>query len=504
MEKKGIGTGLEQDWNLAKMAGVLALYAIPTGGTNKNMSARFNDRINLGGGQILTLDNDYQRNSYLSLPQTTNLSNRIGFNRSIEGMSTQLNIGRTSNSSQGFSSSSYTATVAQSFQFARTASASFNADYSQFQSGSTASSTRTEQLATRFQADQRGNNYTLQLIANKNIPMGNGQRVFGGVEKLPEFALSNFRFTNGFLARIPATFNLSLGKYMEGGSLGFGSTAGKIETERAVGGFDIQGYRLSLSKSTDMNLSGGFTQFFYGDGFAQYVIRDSTSLAQRWGHHSGVNLNYTYQRPEGGTRFRFDQQGQYHALNADMGVLDDPHYQLTARVGYDFAQQSFGGLPARPWQTLSVNSLLRPASWGQMRNLFSFDPNNGKMLSVTSDLRFRGGNAFALDVVSRYDPARKKMGNVNTYLDLPIGKLWRVLALMQYNGYLNRFESRNLQIIRDFHCLEAAITYIDNPFGFRSDREIMFQLRIKAIPIFNRFGAGQFGQAIDTSVGGIY
>src|SRR6185436_7879090 len=157
----------------------------------------------------------------------------------------------------------------------------------------------------------------------------------------------NFRFTHGLLARIPASFQLSIGKYMEGGSLGFGGASTKIETERMVGGFEIQGARLSLSKSTDLNMSGGFTQYLYGDGFAQYTIRDSTSLTQRWGHHSGVNFNYTYQRPEGGTRFRFDQQGQYHALNADMGVLDDPHYQLTARVGYDFAQQSFGGLGKR-------------------------------------------------------------------------------------------------------------------------------------------------------------
>lgn len=65
-------------------------------------------------------------------------------------------------------------------------------------------------------------------------------------------------------------------------------------------------------------------------------------------------------------------------------------------------------------------------------------------------------------------------------------------------------DASSLQVIRDLHCLEAAITYIDNPFGFRSDRQIFFQLRIKALPSYQRFGAGQFGQAIDTSVGEVY
>ena len=85
-----------------------------------------------------------------------------------------------------------------------------------------------------------------------------------------------------------------------------------------------------------------------------------------------------------------------------------------------------------------------------------------------------------------------------------MGRLWRVMALAQYNGYLNRFESRSFQIIRDLHCLEATLTYIDNPFGFRKDQQFFFQLKIKGLPIFNRIGTGQFGQALDTGVGEVF
>ena len=505
MEKKGIGTGIEQDWNLAKTAGLLALYAIPTGGTNKNLSGRLNNRFNLGGGEMLTLDTDYQKNSYQALPETTNSSTRLGFNRSVAGSNTGLNMSKQSTQSGGSSNTSLAANLTQGFQFGRSISTNFNADYSQYKSGSGSSTLQTtETLATRFQADQRSQNYSLQLTANRNVPIG--QRAtgsfFGGVERLPELSLTNYRFTQGWLSRIPANFLLSAGRYMEGGS---GSASSTTQTDRAVFGFDITNTRLSLSKSTDLNVAGGFQQSMYGDGFAQYVIRNNTTLTQRWNKRSGVNFNYTYQRPEGGTPFRFDQLGQYHALNADAGFLDDRRLQLTARVGYDFARTSFGGAPAQPWQTLSANLLIRPVNWARMRNLFTFDPNTGKMVSATASLQIRGHRELSFDTVARYDPSRHRFGNINSYINLPIGNQWRVLAILQYNGYLNRFESRNLEVIKSLSdCMEASFTYIDNPFGFRNDRQFYFQIRIKALPTIQRFGTGQYGQALDTGIGEIY
>lgn len=504
MEKKGLGTGFEQVWNLAKVAGSLAFYAIPTGGTDRNLSGRLNNRFSLGGGQFLTTENSFQRNSFLALPDTTSINTRLGYTRSAEDLNTTLSIGRNSTDSAGNASRSYTANIAQEWQFSPFGRMGLTADYSRYSTSGPGFSQRTEQLSTRFNASQRGDNYTLELIANKNISIGQrlAQSFFSGVERLPEITLSNFRFTRGALSQIPATFSLSVGKYSEGGTL-LGSNATRSTTERVVAGFDITNTRFRLSPSTDLNVSAGFQQYFYGEGAAQYVVRNTARLTQRWNRRSGLNLSYNYQRPEGGTPFFFDRQGQYHTLNADIGFLDDRRLQLTARVGYDFAQSSFGGF-RQPWQTLSANLLLRPVDWARMRNLISFDPNTGKLLSVTTDLRFRGHNDFALDLVTRYDPRQRKLGNLNGYFNIPIGNLWRVIALFQYNGFLNRFESRNLQIIRDFHCMEASLTYMENPFGFRSDRQIFFQLRIKAFPIFQRFGVGQFGQVIDTSVGEVY
>jgi hypothetical protein len=522
MEKKGVGLGMDQAWNLLKSVGAAAFYFIPTSGLTNNLSGRFNVRQNIGGGQTITLDDDFRKNSYLALPSTTTNNSRFSYDRTNSGYTTNLNLSRMATDSAATTfggathSDSLSTSFAQGVTLGRSTQLTLNADYSQYSNstaGTTSGSTttggfsqRTEQLNTRFQADQRASNYLLQLSANKSIPIGsnNQQSFFGGVEKLPEVTLSNYRFTEGLLARLPAMFMISAGKYTEGSFSSTGSGGGGvISTERAIAGFDINQTRIPLSGTTDLNVAGGFQQYFYGDGSAQYVLRDNTTLSQRWGHKSGVNFNYTYQRPYGGTPFRFDQQGQFHALNADAGWLDDRHLQLTARVGYDFSQSNFGGL-STPWQTLSANLLVRPVDWARWRTLLSFDPNTSQFVSATTDIRFRGHNDFALDLVGRYDPRAHKFGSINSYLNLPIGREWRLIALVQYNGYLGRFESRNLQITRSWDCLEASLTYIDNPFGFRNDKQFFFNLRIKAFPFFQQFGVGQFGQAIGTSVGDVY
>lgn len=526
MEKKGVGIGTEQDWRFLRSAGALALYAIPTSGLSKNVSARFDQRQDFGGGQSITLGNDYQKNSYLALPETTNFNTRFGYSRNVEGASTLFNLSRTATDSTSttfdltgnpikstYRSRSYTGSLGQTLQLDPSFNMSFNADYSRYGTSSPGAGTsrlfqQTEQLSTRFQADKRESNYALQLAANKNVPIGSQtqQSFFGGVEKLPEVSLTNYQFTRGLLSQLPATFSVSAGKYSESGSFGFGSgtTAQKVATERVVAGFDVSNTRVPLGPRTDLNIGGSFQQFLYGqDGIAQYVIRNNTTLTQRWNRSSGINFNYTYQQPEGGTPFRFDQQSRYHALNADIGFLDDRRIQLTARVGYDFGQQSFGGITS-PWQSLSVNLLVRPINWVRFRSLLTFDPNTSRFVSSVADLRLRGHNDTAFDLVGRFDPQRHKFGQINGYFNFTIAREWRLIALFQYNGYLNRFESRNLQIIKDLHCMEASLTYIDNPFGFRNDRQIFFSLRIKALPFFQRFGVGQFGQAIDTSVGEIY
>jgi len=501
MEKKGIGLGVEQAWNAARVNGEAALYGIPLGGQGSNVSARLRSRIALSAAGALELGYETRRNDYRTLPDTTDESYRFGYSLRGSSSETALSLNSRSNRSGAYHSDSSAANLAQRISLGRSGSVLFNADYSRYGSGSQGTASQTnQQLATRLQGDYRAPNYVLQVAANRSVPIGSqsGQSYFGGVERLPEVTLSQYRFMRGALSKLPLSFAVGAGKFSEGASSG--GSASKTVTERVTAGFDISSSRFALSSSTDADVSAGFTQYLYAEGAAQFVLRGNSSFVQRWGGKSGLSVRHNYQQPHGGTPFRFDQQGKYHTVTADVGFLDDQRLQLTARAGYDLARPDYSGVK-QPWQTISANLYVRPVDWFRLRSLLTYDPNAGEFVSITSDMRVRGRNDFALDLVSRYDPRTHRFGQVNAYLNLPILPTWRAIVLAQYNGYLSRFESRNIQIVHDMHCMEASLTLIDNPYGWRADRQVMFQIRIKAFPAFQQFGTGLYGQALDTSVG---
>ncbi len=501
MQLKGLGLGIDQTWQSRRSAGMTSIYGIPAGGVSKDLSGRIDLRQNLGAGQNLTVNADLRKNSYLTMPGNTSLGARLGYSSMSAGGDTAISLNRQTNESANYSTESLGSSLSRSWRFGRSGSLSVAADYSRSATSGGSYQQVQESLTTRMQAESRGTNYNLQLVANKAVPMGGGtgQQYYGGVQKLPEMALTSYRFTEGWAARLPATFNLTAGRYTESGTLG--RTA--ITTERVVGGFDLTGARWSLARGTGLDLSGGFQQYAYSDGSAQYLVRSSVGLQQQLGGRSRFSLSHTYSRPEGGTPLRFDQQGQYHSVNADLRLVGGGRLEFGVRSGYDFTRGSYAGIQ-QPWQTLSANALYKPAQGSRVRAMMTYDPNQGEWISSTADLRLAGSGDSSFSLLARYDPRRHRMANANSHIVMPLGRVWRITALAQYNGYLSRFESKALQVTRDLHCMEVVFTYMENPFGYRAQRQITFQLRIKALPILNQFGSGAFGQSLDTSTGEIY
>lgn len=498
MQKKGIGLGIEQDWKLARMIGVAALYAIPTSGFGKNVTGELHNNFNLGGGQSLQLSTDFQKQSYLALPETTAFQSRLGYILQAMHDNFSMNVSRNENSSSGFTSTSTNANLSQSYHNMGL-QVDFNTDYSLNQSTSNSFSVNTQQINTKLNINQQASNYVLGLAANKTFSSGGEM---GGVEKLPEVDLTNYRFLHGDLSKLPLLLNLSAGSYTEGVSLY--PVVNSMTSDRVMLGADLNNLQYSLGGATDINFSEGFEQYLYSEGAAQYSLKNNITLTQRWGKYSGLHIIYAYLKSEGGTPFQFDRIGQYHTLNADVGFLDDRHVQLSLQTGYDLSQSSFGGIPSQPWQTVSGNLLLRPTPWMRLQNQATFDPNSGDFQTLNDDLDLKSNRFGEFELTTQYDPRQHVIGAMNSSFNIHIGKDWKLVGLVQYNGYLGRFESRNLQIIKDLHCLEASLTYSDNPFGFRNDQQIYFTLRIKAFPFFRTFGAGQFGQAINTSMGKFY
>jgi hypothetical protein len=203
-------------------------------------------------------------------------------------------------------------------------------------------------------------------------------------------------------------------------------------------------------------------------------------------------LRWNYLRPYGYSPLGIDRTGTYNLVSADLRFEMGGGWSLSAVSAYDLlARQQ----DREPWNPLNLNLEYNPAEWLRWRTQSAYDPNRGRFTSLLTDLLWQFGDA-RLVLSARYDPQRSRWGSVYARLDaLKWGRL-RLSSILQYNGYLNRFEGRHLLLTYDLHCAELEVRYIDNPFGFRRDRGLLVFIRLKALPSLSRFGYGQFGQPL--------
>ena len=148
--------------------------------------------------------------------------------------------------------------------------------------------------------------------------------------------------------------------------------------------------------------------------------------------------------------------------------------------------------------------MVRPNENLRFDSLATFDPNRGRLFSLTNSLKLRGRSDSALDIVARYDPNQGKISSLNSQFDVPLNSHWRLSALLRYNGFTGKLDSTNLQLLHRWDCMEATITYSENPLGFNGGRQIFFNLRLLAFPSSHGFARGPGGDALGTGLGALY
>ncbi len=499
------GTGLGP-----QNGGLLTLQGYFAEGFDRDFNASYRHQQGIGGNNRFAISTEIQRNSSLIGSSQSNQTSRFNFNHNdpAHGVTTDLTLGINSNSSgfsgSQFNSSQLTGGYHQAFEFgangANRNSLNYSFDLSRTTSDSAISgsttSNRSARLDSQFQYQHSSRDYSLSLQANKTTPIGvqSDNSAFGTLERLPELLLSTdtYNFKGGFLHRLPVRFDFGIGRYSE--------PSHNFENDRAVLGFTVQPVTIMKGR-TELVTGGGYEQRVYSDGAAQYLIRNQTQLRQHIFGRSGFDLRYDYSQPEGGTPFQFDTFGRSHSITAEGGYLDDKHFQLTARVGYDF----LGTSSLRPFQSLTTRMMWRPTSSFRFDLLSTYDPNTGKLFSITNRTAIRSNSDFAIDLITRIDPQqkgiRRKFSQINLQFQSPVGRTWKLYGLLRYNGATSKFESINVQAVHEWDCLEASVTYTENPFAFRSDRQIFLTLRIKGLPFSRSFARGPAGETLGVGLG---
>lgn len=257
-----------------------------------------------------------------------------------------------------------------------------------------------------------------------------------------------------------------------------------------------------LNKSYDfgrneLNVSAGIRQAYYASDMAQYVLKANTILTTRFSDYLRTRLSYGYQDPEGYSPFRFDYSGKYNYLRAVVDYADGEKLKWSLAGGYDFRQRQY------PWHDLTLRLTARPKDTVGYSISAGYNLNVSKWRNLVTRLQLGEPENLRLDLGCRYDVELGKIALLRGIFDVPVGEKWRIGGIVGWNGFEKRFDYRTIKITRDLHCWEASLTWTDET-GFRKDRGIRLDLRIKAFPFNERFGIGQYGQAIDPSMGEFY
>jgi hypothetical protein len=511
MEKKGLGVGVDQQYQ----GGSMNLYFLRDRSLKANsLTGRVSHAQPIGNLQT-NWNLDYRSNSYLVLPDNTAWNLSTDWTLPGKTGRTRLAARQGLSKTGVFESKNYGLSIQDNRTLGKLRW-NITGDYLDtrtLNAGSSVSGRREWLVRSSFSHPITGlgnslSNVNAQLDFNRNVPVGSASPFLGGLERVPELSFTGKLNTS---TSFDPTLRLSLGRFSEGGfqrrtraeRYAF-DLNGQIRTGKTGGRED----RLELSDSPDMsdqsdpqpaihnqsslNWQYGFRQAFYSDDTAQYILRSDTEARMQWSARSSFSLRWNYMRPYGYSPLLYDRSGFYNQLSADLRWSMGNGWSIAAQSGYDLQAHK---LQRDPWQSLWLNLLYEQPDVLRWRTNLVYDPNESKFTSLLTDMLWQFGDS-RLALSARYDPRRAHWGSVNARLDaLKWGKM-RFSTILQYNGYLNRFEGRHFLLTYDLHCAELEMRYIDNPFGFRRDREFLIYIRLKAFPPFSRFGYGQSGEAL--------
>lgn len=499
MTKKGVGVGYEDNYTVRAGSGNLWLYQLSDQNRHLNtLTGRFTHEQTLGTIKA-NLSSDYRANSYQYSPGSSSLSNDLRLSRYRDTANTNMEIRYTQD--HGFGTFANLASSLQHNQvLSANSSANVSFDYFRatnpiFVNGNSINAANS-QLASRFDYQRRESLFDWNFRVNKINDLSDeafiqqsGTR-FAGTEKIPELELtsSTDRLKTRFPFGLPANLGLAVGEYNE--------DLGRVQTSRAAFDVEVPPKSYTLAEKLKLNASAGFRQYFYGDNTAQYAIQTALALNRKIGKKSSAVINYRYLRPRGFTPFRFDFIGKYNFLNARIDVLETERLKYSIYSGYNFGASSFR------WQDIVGRVSYAPNDTYLLYASTGYDLNRSQWRALINQVRVRVDNNFKLDVGSRYDFQQHKFATLKAQLDTPLTEKWHIRANAGYNGFTNAFDYRNIQLVRDLHCWEMSIAFVDQQ-GFWQERGFQLSLRIKAFPIFDNFGVGQFGQSLDTSVGDV-
>lgn len=486
-----IGNGFGFDYRAEKdqRTDYFRIYTIPTG--PRELLLQFQNAFNWGRSRV-DLFNDYSRNNHLLQVGASSLATRVGLSVPQKFGNTRLNYNRSENANSGFKFVQQSASFDDNRRIGPT-NLTANLTWSKSaQSGQNVSAeANRQQMDVRLNASQDLKIAQAQLDYQRAIPIGSTGSFFSVSDRTPVLTLSSdsrrlfgVRSTSTPIVRT----SFSFGEFADGNT--------RTNIRRSNFAFESN-YSSDAAKRTSINLDGRFQQGLYSDGTAQFIGSYNAGFGYRLGPASSWSVRYSYLRPQGYSPLSFDRSGRTDFASTDLSFKLGRKWSFGGQTGYDFLQADQGNTA---WQQLGLRGEYANGPDLFVRSLATYDTFQRSWSNLRIDSGYKHKELF-VSLGSRYDVPRHTWGNVNLFAGgLRIGRS-SFDARTEYNGYLKRFDNRQLAWVYDLHCWEAVIQYQDSAVGFRPGRTINLLFRLKAFPFDTLFGAGRNGNILGTGTG---
>ena len=517
MERKGIGLGFDQVYRYlgtSPGAGRLVLYDLQDnnrGVHNRNIRFEHEQRV---GELDFRLNSDQSSNSYQSaISGSQTRSNGITVIRQSPGRPFNLSFVDGLSGSSFAKSGTRTLTTSQGFKVGNdfTGSVKYSSISNRTASGTLATPTLAKSQRELAELTARGviGPFDAQLQANRNLSnKTSGQSgtsaFFGGTERLPEIRLQ-LKKPPSLVSGILQSATLGYGRFLESSLRGGIPQA--VGTNRFLADFNAKPIERKMG-AAQFRSSSRFLQTIYdGGGAAQYVLDHSTTLASGGEEGAGWNLTYRYNRPYGGVPvgFRLDRTGSSNIVAASRTFATE-RLQASFGTAFDIERSReplFPGSPRRPWTNLQaqISGVISPRL--AARTQVAWDPNTRAPVSMQYGIQAELAEQFFSDIALSYEPRLHQWTQLAGRLGgWVFGRDTRILSQLSYSGFSKKFDYRSLAVEHTFHDYVLTVAYIDQPFGFRSEKGVNIGLRLRAFPVGDIPQTGRLGTARDAGFGG--
>lgn len=490
MQKRGLGIGIDHTLSTKLATSQASLYFLADrqiGGNNITGYLRHQQKL---GAFDLNLTGNYRTNNYQYYPASTSQDYQAVLSHVTPRANTALTFRESSTNGFGTSSTDMTS-LRHTQQFDKNLNGILSVDLRKYMS--TGMSAPDQELNTDVEVRQRADKYDLSLIASKRIDLDKnaftGDNSYSNLDRLPEVIVGtdSYRLGKKSFFGLPSRLQVTAGQYHEMPS--------DITSNRVLLQWDLLGQNIDLGTKNELNLTGGFRQAYYASDMMQYVAKGGATLTTRFNDYLKSRVYYYYQQPEGFSPFRFDYTGKYNYSRATLDYQDNQKLRWSLSSGYNFSQASF------PWQDISFRMVAHPKENYAYALSTGYDLNQARWRTLIGQIRILSGDRVGLELGTRYDLATGKIGQATGRFDMSVGKKWRIEGIGSWNGITKQFDYKAFRLTRDMHCWEASIVYNNQGGLVGTDNGISLEFRIKAFPTQDRFGIGQYGQAVDTSMG---